>query len=277
MASELQKHPHYRHTMHRLEEVKKINSQGDDFWLAREIFPILGYAEWDSFRAVIERAEQSIDAAGGDSSQHIRHTTKMVGLGSGAKRRVGEAFLSRGACYLIAMNGDPSKPEIAGAQQYFAVQARKAELAEQEPEDLKRLRLRDKVKTAVKRVSDAAKHAGVERFGLFHNARFQGFYDLNKNQVDSIKGLADGEHLFDRAGALELSAHEFQMQLAATKIVNESINGEQNAIDANLAVARDVRGTVEKQGVSLKNLPLESEPIQVVRKRLQPPRRGLPK
>lgn len=267
MASELQKHPHYRHTMHRLEEVKRVNSQGDDYWLAREMSPILGYAEWDSFKEVVHRAEESIRSAGGDPSHHIRHTTKMVEVGSGAKRRVAEAFLSRGACYLIAMNGDPSKPEVAGAQHYFAVQTRVAELGSREPEDMKRLDIREKLRRASKRVSDAAKHAGVEAFGLFHNARFQGMYGLNKKEVDRLKGL-DGEHLFDRAGALELSAHEFQIQLAATKIVNEGISGERSAIDANLAVARDVRATVEKQGVSLKDLPLESEPIQSVKRRL---------
>lgn len=271
MTSELQKSPAYRHTMHRLEQEKRITSQGDDYWLAREIYRILGYAEWDSFLPVIARAEASITAGGGDPSQHIRHTTKLVGVGGGAKRRVAEAFLSRGACYLIAMNGDPSKPEISGAQHYFAIQSRTAELAANEVSDRKRLELRDKVKVATKRVSDAAKDAGVERYALFHNARYQGLYQMNKRDVDRAKGL-DGEDLFDRAGALELAAHEFQMQLAATKIVNEGINGEQNAIAANLEVAQDVRQTVSKQGVTLENLPLEPEPIRSVRKRLEGPK-----
>ena len=268
MASELQKTPAYRHTMHKLEQEKRVTSKGDDYWLAREIYGILGYAEWDSFQPVIARAEVAITNGGGDPSQHIRHTTKLVEVGGGGKRRVTEAFLSRGACYLIAMNGDPSKPEIAGAQQYFAIQTRSAELSASEAGDRKRLELREKVKEATKRVSDAAKDAGVERYGLFHNARFQGLYNLNKSEVDRVKGL-DGENLFDRAGALELAAHEFQMQLAATKIVNEGISGEQNAIAANLAVAQDVRKTVAKQGVKLEELPLESEPIRSIQKRLR--------
>lgn len=268
MASELQKTPMYRHTMHRLEQEKRTTSQGDEYWLAREIYKILGYAEWDSFQAVIVRAETAITNNGGDPSHHIRHTTKMVGLGGGAKRRVPEAFLSRGACYLIAMNGDPSKPEIAGAQQYFAIQARTAELAQNEAVDRKRIELREKVKEATKRVSNVAKDAGVERYALFHNARFQGLYNMNKSEVDRVKGL-QGENLFDRAGALELAAHEFQMQLAATKIVNEGISGEEKAIAANLEVAKDVRRTVSKQGVELEKLPLEREPIREVQKRLK--------
>ena len=107
MASDLIRHPSYQHTMQRLEAQKKTNSQGDDFWIGREIFPTLGYKTWDSFSDVIERATESIRSAGGEPSHHIRHTTKLMGVGKGGKRRVGECFLSRGACYLIAMNGDP--------------------------------------------------------------------------------------------------------------------------------------------------------------------------
>ena len=271
MASDVVLHPSYRHTMHRLEEVKKVNSQGDDFWIGREIFPILGYGEWDSFVPVIQRAEESMRAAGGEPSHHIRHTTKMVGVGSGAKRRVGECFLSRGACYLIAMNGQPSKPEIAAAQHYFAIQARNAELAQQEAADRKRLGLRDRVTSAFKRVSTVAQDHGVTRFGWFNNARFRGLYERSRKEVDRIKGIAEGEHLFDRAGALELSAHEFQMQLAATKIVNEAINGESKCIDANLEVAKQVRQTIiDQAGVKLEDVPLEKEHIASVRKRLGP-------
>jgi DNA-damage-inducible protein D len=278
MASELANTPAYRHTMTRLEHVKRVNSQGDDYWVARQIYPLLGYAEWDSFLPVIERAEAAIRGGGGDPSHHIRHTTKMVEVGSGAKRRVVEVFLSRGACYLIAMNGDPRKPEVAGAQQYFAVQARNAELAQQEPADRKRLEIRDKVSAAHKRVSTVAQDAGVERFGIFHNARYEGLYGASKREVDRLKGLKAGEQLFDRAGSLELSAHEFQMQLAATKIVNEGLSGERPCVDANLAVAREVRETIRKQsGVRLEEVPLEAEPIKQVRKRLAPSSKPLPR
>jgi DNA-damage-inducible protein D len=277
MASDIEKAPLYRHTMQRLEEVKRVNSQGDDFWVAREIHTILGYLTWDKFVPVINRAESAISAAGGEPSHHIAHTSKMVELGDGAKRRVKEFFLSRGACYLIAMNGDPTKPEIAGAQEYFAIQARRQELLENEEQDRKRLHLRDKVTEAVKRVGAAAKDAGVERYGLFHNARVQGLYGMSTKEVKRKKGLDEGANLFDRAPALELSAHEFQMQLAATKIIDQQINGEQNAINTNLEVAQGVRSTMLKQGVKLENLPLEREPISSVRKRLTGKKGQLPK
>ena len=277
MASDIEKAPLYRHTMQRLEMVKRVNSQGDDFWVAREIHTILGYPNWDKFIPVIKRAESAISAGGGHPSHHIAHTSKMVGLGDGGKRRVNEFFLSRGACYLIAMNGDPTKPEIAGAQEYFATQARRQELRENEEHDRNRLHFRDKVTEAVKRVGAAAKDAGVKRYGLFHDARVQGLYGMNTKEVKRKKGLDEGASLFDRAPALELSAHEFQMQLAATKIIDQRINGDQNAIDANLEVAQGVRLTMQKQGVQLENLPLEREPISSVRKRLTGKTGQLPK
>lgn len=275
MASDLANVPAYRHTMQRLEDVKRTNSEGDEFWIAREIAPLLGYEVWDKFLPVIERAEAAIKADGGDPSHHIARTSKLMGVGNNARRRVAEAFLSRGACYLIAMNGDPSKPEIAGAQRYFAARTREAELAQNEAADRKRLATRAKVTAAFKRVGDVAKNAGVSRYSLFHNARFQGLYGDNSRAVHRAKGVSDGENLFERAGALELSAHEFQMNLAAEKIATENINGEERAIKANLLVAEDVRNTIAKQGISLKDLPLEEEPIRSIEKRLSVDRKRL--
>lgn len=276
MASEVQNAPAYRHTMERLEEIKRESSQGVEFWLARDVASVLGYQTWDKFVPAIERATESMRANGVDPSHHFSQTGKMMGLGKGAMREGVDYFLSRAACYLIAMNGDTSKPEVAAAQAYFATQTRSAELARQHAADHKRLSMREKVAAAVKRVGAVAKDAGVTRYDWFHNVRYQGLYGLGRRAVESAKGVGEGESLFDRAGPLELAAHEFQMQLAATKIVNEGINGEQRAIDANLAVARDVRATVEKQGVNLAKLPLEPEPIAVVKKRVAQQRR-LPK
>lgn len=268
MASDLTRHPQHRHTMHRLEELKRKNAEGNDYWAASEIHRALGYPVWDKFLPVIERAKAALREDGVDVSHHIAETSKLMGVGKGAQRRVAEYFLSRAACYLIAMNGDPNKPEVGGAQRYFASATRLAELAASEGKDRKRLEKRAKVTAAVKRVGDAAKQAGVVRYGIFHNARFQGLYDANKKDVERAKSLPAGEDFLNHVGTLELSAHEFQMELAAEKIASEGINGDQNAIDANLAVAKDVRAAVKRQGIDLGKLPLEREPIAALQKRL---------
>jgi len=269
MASELTRAPAYRHTIDRLEAARRITPEGAEYWTGRDIHPILGYPVWDKFLPVVQKAWDSMTASGEDPSHHIAETSKLMIVGKGAKRRVGEFILSRAACYLIAMNGESNKPEIAGAQHYFTIQTRKAELAVAESKDRHRLRTRERVSSAAKRVSDAAKNAGVKSFHFFHGARYHGMYELPMREIEKMKGLHAGENLLDRAGSLELAAHSLQMELAATKITSENINGERRAIDANREVGRAVRKTIfDQSGVKLEDLPLEAEPIGAVRKRL---------
>ena len=191
----------------------------------------------------------------------------MMAFGKGAQRGVEDFFVSRAACYLIAMNGQSSKPEIAAAQAYFLVQTRRQEL---EDEDEKRLRLREKVSQAHRRVSGVAQEAGVRSFmqGVFHDARVQGLYGMSLKDLKTTKGLGEKEQLFDRAGALELSANEFQMNLAAAVISDERIRGEQRAINKNCEVAKHVRQSMANSGkMTPEKLPLE-RPIRELKKKL---------
>lgn len=222
----------------------------------------------------------SVGEAVGD---HFLEATDMVEIGSGALRERRDLILSRYACYLIAMNGDPRKIEIATAQTYFAIQTRRMELADalssDDAEAEERLRLRTKVTQSHKRVSGAAKQAGVRSNmqGVFHDARFRGLYGMSLAGVRKTKGLQAKDNLFDRAGPLELSANDFQMNLAADVIESERVRGEQKAIDKNLEVAKRVRRTIVESGARTPELlPLASEPIAAVRRRLAPPK-GQPK
>ncbi len=101
-----------------------------EFWFARDLQIPLGYTRWENFLVAIQKAITSCDSTGFAESDHFRGVTKMVRLGSGSERPVDDFMLTRYACYLIAQNGDPRKPEIAFAQSYFAVQTRKQELIE---------------------------------------------------------------------------------------------------------------------------------------------------
>jgi DNA-damage-inducible protein D len=136
--------------------------------------------------------------------------------------------------------------------------------------DERRLEARVKVTQAFKRVSGVAKGAGVKRHGLFNDARYRGLYKgLGNQAVLRRKGLKEKDNLFDHAGALELSAHEFQMNLAADVIAKDRTEDEQRAIETNQRVGEHVRGTIEKSGGTMpEDLPLE-EPIKAVAKRLK--------
>src|SRR5512136_495637 len=148
----------------------------------------------------------------------------MVALGSGSKREVTDLHLSRFACYLIAQNGDPRKPEIALAQKYFAIQTRRQELSEAYQRDLERVELRRQTTQEFKALSGAAREAGVqsEMFGVFHDAGYKGLYGgLGSEQIKAHKQIAPSENLLDRMGTTELAANQFRMTQTREKLNRE--------------------------------------------------------
>lgn len=122
-----------------------IEYEGVECWSARELYPLLGYAKWDRFKDVLVRAKKSCENAGEIISDHFADTGKMVKVGSNAERQIDDVMLTRYACYLVAQNDDPRKPEIAFAQNYFAVQTRRAELVHQRLLDYERVQARAKL------------------------------------------------------------------------------------------------------------------------------------
>lgn len=234
-------------------------ANGAEYWLAREMQSILGYSEWRNFENAIERAKASCVSSGKRIENHFVDVTKMVPVGSDSKRQIKDIALSRFACYLIAMNGDPSKPEVASAQEYFAIQTRKSELALQIEQARQRIDERDFLTANQKKLYDAARAVGVERFGKFQNAGYKAMYGgMDNQEVKAYKGIEKSDALFDRISRAELAAHNFRSTQAETRLIVEKIDGEEEAINVHAETGKLVRQTMKQAGGTLpEDLPIE--------------------
>jgi len=234
--------------IHSLESAKRTASNGQEYWMARDISPILGYSDWRNFRGVLDKAKMACDSSGAYSSDHFVDTTDVMTGGKGAQIQRENWYLSRYACYLIAMNGESSKPEIATAQAYFAVQTRRQERFDQLTEDEKRMELRERVRNANRMLAGAAKQAGVIKYPVFQAAGYKGLYGIGVSEIKFKKNIPPNEDLLDRAGRAELAANEFRITQTEQKLNRENIQGEELAIQTHHDVAKEVRATIKRIG-----------------------------
>ena len=236
------------------ESIKKVDENGVEYWLARELMPILGYPNWQRAEDVLKRAMRACLKSSQLVDNHFNGTVKMVDIGSNTVREVRDWKLDRYACYLVAQNGDPNKQEIALAQTYFALQTRKQELFGQLSDAERRLFIRKEVSEYNKKLFRTAKKSGVKQFGSFNDAGYRGLYGMPLSEIENQKGIKKGD-LLDRAGATELAANLFRITQTDEKLKNDRIRGEENARRTHFMVGGKVRQTIKDiGGVTPENL-----------------------
>lgn len=251
---------------------KQLNEHGAEFWSARDLQTLLGYGQWRRFEAAVQRAITSCQQSGNDPGNHFAGAGKMVALGSGSEREIPDFHLSRFACYLIAQNGDPRKPEIAQAQKYFAVQTRRQELSDAYAADIERLELREQAKHEFKALSGAAQDAGVHSrmFGLFHDAGYKGLYGgLGAEDIKRTKRIPSRDNLMDRMDTTELAANQFRMTQTRDKLKRDGVRGAQGATNVHHEVGREVRAAIQRIGGTPPEQLPPAEHIKDVKKRLK--------
>ncbi len=254
------------------EDLKKINEHGAEYWSARDLQPLLGYGQWRRFEDAIKRAITSCKQSGNEPDYHFANAGKPITGGKGAVQIAQDYHLSRFACYLIAQNGDPRKPEIAFAQKYFAIQARRQELSDTLAADVERLELRKQTSEEFKALSGAAREAGVQdrMFGVFHDAGYKGLYGgLGREAIKERKGIPQKEQLMDRMDTTELAANQFRMTQTRDKLARERVNNQQQAIRTHEQVGKEVREAIKRIGGTLPEKIPPAEHISQVEKRIK--------
>lgn len=251
------------------ESIKHVNEYGEEYWLARELQLVLEYAQWRRFSDAIERAKLACKNSGFAIEDHFADVGKMVDIGSGAERQIDDVMLSRYACYLIVMNGDPRKEVIAIGQSYFAVKTRQQELIdnyEQMSEDQKRLAIRNEMIAHNKSLAEAAQMAGIadqREYAIFQNKGYQGLYGgLGAKEIHARKGLKKSQKILDHMGSTELAANLFRATQTDEKLRRENIQGKQAAYDTHYQVGKKVRQTIQELGGTMpEDLPTPQKSI----------------
>lgn len=242
---------------------------GTEFWYAREIQEFLGYTEWRNFEVAIKRAIVSADTAERPARNHFVEVNKMVSLGSGSQRQVRDYKLTRYACYLVAMNGDTRKPEIAFAQSYFAVATRSKEIIERRMGELKRLTSRESLVESEKALAAVAFERGVDGPG-FARIKSRGDSALfGGNDTRAMKkrlGVPEKKALADFLPDVTIAAKNLASSMTAHNVAEKNLNGEAairgEHVDNNLGV----RMALVSRGIRPEDLPAEGDTKKVGRR-----------
>lgn len=261
-----------RYSEETFESIKHVNEYGNEFWYARELQSILEYTEWRNFQKLIEKAQTACENSDMAVDECFVEVNKTSPMPNGGVKLIDDYMLSRYACYLIVMNGDPRKEVIAVGQTYFAVKTRQQELIDhydELSEDQKRLAIRKEMKAHNKSLAEAAQKAGVIKsydFSIFQNYGYQGLYGgLGAKEIHARKGLKENEQILDHMGSTELAANLFRATQTDEKLRRENIRGKEKANQTHYEVGRKVRQTIAELGGTMpEDLPTPEKSIKQI-------------
>ena len=261
-----------RYSEETFESIKHVNEYGNEFWYARELQSILEYTEWRNFQKLIEKAQTACENSDMAVDECFVEVNKTSPMPNGGVKLIDDYILSRYACYLIVMNGDPRKEVIAVGQTYFAVKTRQQELIDhydELSEDQKRPAIRKEMKAHNKSLAEAAQKAGVIKsydFAIFQNYGYQGLYGgLGAKEIHARKGLKENEQILDHMGSTELAANLFRATQTDEKLRRENIRGKEKANQTHYEVGRKVRQTIAELGGTMpEDLPTPEKSIRQI-------------
>lgn len=242
---------------------------GVEYWYARDLYPLLGYLRWENFETAIQRAKEACKNAKGSVTDHFRDVTKMVKIGSDAEKEVSDIKLTRYACYLITLNGDPRKQEIAFAQAYFVTQTRKMEVIEQRMAEFERIGSREKLTLTEKAFAALAFSRGVDGQGISEIRSFGDKALFGGKTTDDMKkklGIEKIKPLADVLPEVTISAKEFATSITSENTRRKNLQGKGSILQEHVTNNTNVRGVLVKSGIYPESLP-RAEDIKKIQSR----------
>ena len=267
------------YTENLFEDIKHIDEEGNEYWFARELMPILEYSKWENFNNVIQKAIISYRNSNNDKTYWLPEIRKPIKTGKGKEEFIKDYRLSRYICYLIVQNANPKKKMVALGQTYFAIQTRKQELSETEysklTEDEKRLYRRNQARKGNYSLNKTAINSGVKDLARFHNAGYKGLY--NGETADDIfkrKKLRYREDILDNMCSEELATNIFRIAQTEAKLKRDKVDNEYTANSVHYEVGKKIRKTIKELGgtmpedlptpkTSLKEIEKENQKIEI--------------
>ncbi|MBP9136543.1 MAG: DNA damage-inducible protein D [Chitinophagales bacterium] len=249
-------------------EAASAEIEGIECWSARELQELLGYNKWENFENVIQKAKSACINAGEQVADHFPDVRKTIPMPKGAEKDINDILLTRYACYLVAQNGDSRKEEISFAQNYFAVQTRRAELVEQRLLENERVIAREKLSQTEKQLSGILYERGVDSqgFAIIRSKGDQALFRLNTQMLKKKMGIPDNRPVADFLPTISIKAKDLAAEMTGLNVQSKDLTGqskiEKEHIDNNSAV----RDMLNKRGIIPENLPIAEDVKKLQRK-----------
>ena len=250
-------------------EMAASEIEGVECWSARELQTLLGYSKWENFEKVIQKAKEACVNAGEDIENHFPDVRKMVFIGSGVEKALDDIALTRYACYLVAQNGDSRKVEIAFAQNYFAVQTRRAEVIEQRILEYERIQAREKLSYTEKQLSRIIYDRGIDNqgFAIIRSKGDQALFMLTTAQLKYKMGVPEKRALADFLPTISIKAKDLAAEMTGLNVQYKDLQGQNPIEREHVDNSTAVRNMLVNRGLYPEKLPA-SEDTDKVKRRL---------